>query len=84
MSSYTIKYKYFALIFVGVLLVAGCSKKEDTINGPSANDEPGTASIDLANTQQVIRGFGAANILPWRPDMTVDQINTAFGTGTDN
>jgi len=82
MSSYTIKYKYFALIFVGVLLVAGCSKKEDTINGPSANDEPGTASIDLANTQQVIRGFGAANILPWRPDMTVDQINTAFGTGT--
>ena len=82
MSSNTIKYKYLAFIFVCVLLVAGCSKKEDTINGPSENDEPGTASIDLANTQQVIRGFGAANILPWRPDMTVDQVNKAFGTGT--
>jgi glucuronoarabinoxylan endo-1,4-beta-xylanase len=60
--------------------VAGCSK-EDTINGPSDNGEVGTVSVDLANTHQVIRGFGAANILPWRPDMTVDQINEAFGTG---
>ncbi|MGD0037917.1 MAG: hypothetical protein ABSC53_11575 [Bacteroidota bacterium] len=75
------KYKYLAVLFVCVLLVAGCSKKDDTINGPSENNEPGTASIDLANTQQLIRGFGAANILPWRPDMTVDQVNKAFGTG---
>jgi glucuronoarabinoxylan endo-1,4-beta-xylanase len=76
------KCNYLAFFFIWVLLVTGCSKKEDTINGSSENDEPGTASIDLANTQQVIRGFGAANILPWRPDMTVDQVNTAFGTGT--
>jgi glucuronoarabinoxylan endo-1,4-beta-xylanase len=81
MSSNIMKYKYLALLFVCVLLVAGCSKKDGTINGPSENNEPGTASIDLANTQQVIRGFGAANILPWRPDMTVDQVNKAFGTG---
>jgi len=29
----------------------------------------------------MIRGFGAANILPWRPDMTDAEIETAFGTG---
>jgi len=81
MNSNTIKYKSLEFIFVYILLLgAGCSKDE-TINGPTENNEPGTAYIDLANTQQVIRGFGAANILPCRPDMTVDQINKAFGTG---
>ena len=39
------------------------------------------ATIVLDSTHQIIRGFGAANILPWRPDMTNDEINTAFGTG---
>ncbi len=39
------------------------------------------ALINLDSTRQIIRGFGAANILPWRDDMTTDQINTAFGTG---
>ncbi len=39
------------------------------------------AIINLDSTYQVIRGFGAANILPWRPDMTTEEINTAFGTG---
>jgi glucuronoarabinoxylan endo-1,4-beta-xylanase len=81
MGSNTVKYKYLAFIFGCVLLVAGCSKKDDTISEPTENNEHGTASIDLGNTQQVIRGFGAANILPWRPDMTVDQVNKAFGTG---
>lgn len=38
------------------------------------------AVIYLDSTQQVIRGFGAANILPWRPDMTVNDIDNAFGT----
>jgi glucuronoarabinoxylan endo-1,4-beta-xylanase len=33
------------------------------------------------SARQVIRGFGAANILPWRPDMTADQADKAFGTG---
>jgi glucuronoarabinoxylan endo-1,4-beta-xylanase len=40
-----------------------------------------TAIIDLDSTHQIIRGFGAANILPWRPDMTDAEIETAFGTG---
>jgi len=33
------------------------------------------------SVQQLIRGFGAANILPWRPDMTTAQVQTAFGSG---
>jgi glucuronoarabinoxylan endo-1,4-beta-xylanase len=37
--------------------------------------------IYLDSLQQVIRGFGAANIVGWRPDMTSGQIQTAFGTG---
>ncbi len=38
------------------------------------------AVIDLDSTQQTISGFGAANILRWRPDMTADQMTKAFGT----
>jgi glucuronoarabinoxylan endo-1,4-beta-xylanase len=40
------------------------------------------ATIYSDSTQQIISGFGAANILPWRPDMTPSEINKAFGTGT--
>jgi glucuronoarabinoxylan endo-1,4-beta-xylanase len=39
------------------------------------------AVINLDSTHQMIRGFGAANILQWRPDMTASEIETAFGTG---
>jgi len=39
------------------------------------------AVIDLGTNHQIIRGFGAANILPWRDTMTTAEINTAFGTG---
>ncbi len=42
--------------------------------------ERNVATIFLDSTQQVISGFGAANILRWRPDMTADQIDKAFGT----
>lgn len=77
----TIKPKSLEFVFVCVLLLAvGCSKDE-TINRPSGNGESETTTIDLAKTQQVISGFGAANILPWRPDMTVDQVTKAFNTG---
>jgi glucuronoarabinoxylan endo-1,4-beta-xylanase len=41
---------------------------------------PNAATIYLDSTMQIIRGFGAANILRWRPDMTTDQIDKAFGT----
>jgi glucuronoarabinoxylan endo-1,4-beta-xylanase len=39
------------------------------------------AVIYLDSIQQVIRGFGAANIRPWRPDMTTNEIQKAFGIG---
>lgn len=40
-----------------------------------------TASIDFDSLHQRIRGFGAANICYWYPDMTASEIQTAFGTG---
>ena len=57
-----------------ILTISGCS-----VNEPE--EERDEVYIDLENVQQIIRGFGAANILPWRPDMTNDEINKAFGTG---
>jgi glucuronoarabinoxylan endo-1,4-beta-xylanase len=60
------------------LLMSGCSKKS-SVTGPSTTAN--SATIYLDNPQQVIRGFGAANIVGWRPDMTLAQIQTAFGTG---
>ncbi len=39
------------------------------------------ATVVAESARQIIRGFGAANIVGWRPDMTTAQINTAFGTG---
>ncbi|MCB9208672.1 MAG: T9SS type A sorting domain-containing protein [Ignavibacteriales bacterium] len=38
------------------------------------------ASINDDSLHQIIRGFGASNILLWRPDMTSGEIETAFGT----
>jgi glucuronoarabinoxylan endo-1,4-beta-xylanase len=38
-------------------------------------------TVFLDSVQQYIRGFGAANILSWRPDMTSDEVSKAFGTG---
>jgi glucuronoarabinoxylan endo-1,4-beta-xylanase len=40
-----------------------------------------TGFIYPDSLQQLIRGFGAANILRWRPDMTPAQVQKAFGTG---
>ena len=37
--------------------------------------------IFVDSTAQVVRGFGAANIVGWRPDMTDEEIETAFGIG---
>lgn len=40
-----------------------------------------TTVVNLDSVQQIIRGFGAANILQWRADMTDAEIETAFGAG---
>jgi len=47
------------------------------LSAQSTND----AVVYLDSVRQVIRGFGAANIRPWRPDMTAGEIQKAFGTG---
>ncbi|MEJ2628466.1 MAG: T9SS type A sorting domain-containing protein, partial [bacterium] len=39
------------------------------------------ADIYVDSTHQIIRGFGAANILQWRPDITDTEIETAFDNG---
>ena len=56
-------------LIVAALAVAGA---------PCAQEE---IDVYLDSTAQVIRGFGAANIVSWRPDMTDAEIETAFGTG---
>ncbi len=66
-----------AVVMVSAILFAGC-EKNDSGTGPSP---AGSASIYPDSTQQIIRGFGAANIVGWRPDMTPAEIQTAFGTG---
>jgi len=64
-----------AVILTFILFLSACSSPNEP------EDIQKTAYIKLDETHQVIRGFGAANILPWRPDMTTDEINKAFGTG---
>ncbi len=56
---------------------------EDAVINFTVEDyvSPDAALVFLDSTQQLIRGFGAANILPWRPDMTAAEIENAFGTG---
>ncbi len=74
----TMRRRLAGLALAGAPLVVGCA---DSGIEPTEPTTAATATVDLAATQQVIRGFGGASILPWRPDMTADQVNTAFGSG---
>jgi glucuronoarabinoxylan endo-1,4-beta-xylanase len=40
-----------------------------------------TATIYIDSVRQIVRGFGASSVLLWRPDLTDNEINKAFGTG---
>lgn len=62
-------------------MAAGCSKKQNSITGPSETI-PNASNIYLDSTQQVIRGFGGINMPGWIPDLTTAQVQEAFGTGT--
>jgi hypothetical protein len=44
-------------------------------------DVTGAVNVDVATVFQHISGFGGANILEFIPDLTSDQIDTAFGSG---
>jgi FlgD Ig-like domain len=58
-------------------------QSDTTLNFEVSNYIPPTAVFVYSDsTQQFIRGFGAANIIPWRPDMTTNEVYKAFGTGS--
>jgi glucuronoarabinoxylan endo-1,4-beta-xylanase len=55
---------------------------DSTLNLSVENQYPVPVStVSPDSLQQYIRGFGGANILPWRPAMTAGQMQTAFGAG---
>jgi glucuronoarabinoxylan endo-1,4-beta-xylanase len=55
---------------------------DTTLNFTVVSQAAGTVStVYLDSVQQYIRGFGGANIIPWRPAMTTAQIQKAFGAG---
>jgi glucuronoarabinoxylan endo-1,4-beta-xylanase len=69
--------RWVSFASVLVIVVAGCSKK-NSITGPEIAD---SVTVNLNSPRQVIRGFGAANIVGWRADMTAEEVQMAFGTG---
>jgi len=54
-------------------------QSDTTIN--FAVENRSVSDIDFDSLRQIIRGFGASNIVMWRPDMTESEIEKAFGTG---
>ncbi|HBQ58923.1 MAG TPA: cellulose-binding protein, partial [Balneolaceae bacterium] len=48
--------------------------------GSSADLKAQNAVIHLDSTAQIIRGFGGANIVGWRPDLNEEDIQKVFGT----
>jgi len=80
MYSNTTNLRLMAAALAIALVIAGCSKKS-SVTGP--NTASNSATIYLDSTQQIIRGFGAANIIGagWRPDMTTSEVQIAFGVG---
>jgi glucuronoarabinoxylan endo-1,4-beta-xylanase len=58
-------------------------QNDTTINFVVNEYLPANAAIvHLDSVRQIIRGFGASNIVGWRPDMTSAQVELAFGTGS--
>ncbi|HTO92924.1 MAG TPA: FlgD immunoglobulin-like domain containing protein, partial [Bacteroidota bacterium] len=67
--------------WIATMIVGNVALQRDTTLNFAVSALP-VAAVVVDSLQQVIRGFGAANILPWRPDMTVAEVLTAFGTGS--
>jgi glucuronoarabinoxylan endo-1,4-beta-xylanase len=79
MEIYTVhkgKLRIWIRALLNIMVLHGLILHPDLI-AQDASD----AVIYVDSVQQVIRGFGAANIRPWRPDMTAAEIQKAFGTG---
>ena len=47
----------------------------------SVHAQDNTVNVYMDSTAQTIRGFGAAGIVGWRPNITTSELETAFGTG---
>jgi glucuronoarabinoxylan endo-1,4-beta-xylanase len=75
--------KQSVLIILSIALSAiSCKKKTETVTpSPPPVIVTYNSDINLASTQQTIRGFGGATV--FRPDLTDADINTLFGT-SDN
>jgi glucuronoarabinoxylan endo-1,4-beta-xylanase len=57
-------------------------QRDTTLNFLVENQNPiPVATVYLDSVLQYIRGFGGANIIPWRDPMTADQVQKAFGAG---
>ncbi len=77
----TTKKGFINFLILILLAAAGCSKENNPVESPQ-DTVPGAAYIDLNKTHQVIKGFGGVNMPGWIPDLTADQVQTAFETGT--
>lgn len=77
MNKYIMKSVKRLNISIVLLLVSGILFS--SVNELKAQTEA-EAIIFIDSTAQIIRGFGAANIVGWRPDMTEEDMENAFGT----
>ena len=81
MSPHSTPLRFFFILFLFLLILAGCSKKENTPVAPGAG-VTNEATVKLDSTGQLIRGFGGVNMPGWIPDLTSAQVQEAFGAGT--
>lgn len=65
----------FRFAFIFILCFGICWISSPQSVAQSTNE----VTIYADSTAQIIRGFGAANIVGWRPDMTEETIEAAFG-----
>jgi glucuronoarabinoxylan endo-1,4-beta-xylanase len=71
-------FSWIGFLLSLLFLTSSCSKNGKLLNVDS--DIPLNVSvIHLDDLKQTIRGFGGVNMPGWIPDMTADQIRTAFG-----
>ena len=78
MNNKTIRNMVLYSVMAIAFSIVSCSKNDSS--GKQLDSTSDAATIDLADSRQIIRGFGGMNYLPQRPDMTADQVKKAFGT----
>jgi glucuronoarabinoxylan endo-1,4-beta-xylanase len=73
-------------VLAGIVLLAGCSKKdtpeENAHTSSVALSAAITATVNASTVQQTIQGFGGASIPIWIGDLTSDQRTKAFSTSS--